>query len=92
MRDIELKIKTLSDSYAIVKQQNKQLKQDNISLRQDLDRLSEERMILVRELESAKTHTGNTQQQDKALKSRNKLLSQYIREVDKCIELMQDIA
>ena len=92
LKDIELKIKALGDRYEILKQQNKQLKQENISLKQDLDLLSQDHMNLVRELESAKsqiTQDGNT---DKERKAKDKLLGLYIREVDKCINLMQEIS
>lgn len=92
MRDIDLKIRALSDRYEILKQQNKQLKQENISLKQDLDLLSQDRMILVRELESVKSHGVQGKLSDKEKKAADKQLGQYIREIDKCINLMQEIS
>jgi cell division septum initiation protein DivIVA len=92
LRDIELKIKVLGDRYEILKQQNKQLRQENISLKQDLDLLSQDRMILVRELESAKSQMVHGKLSDKEKKAADKLLGMYIREVDKCINLMQEIS
>jgi chromosome segregation ATPase len=92
LRDIELKIKALGDRYEILKQQNKQLKQENISLKQDLDLLSQDRMTLVRELESAKSQIGQDGHSEKDKKATDKLLGLYIREVDKCINLMQEIS
>ena len=92
LRDIELKIKALVDRYEILKQQNKQLKQENISLKQDLDLLSQDRMILVRELETAKSQRIQGQLSDKEKKATDKMLGLYIREVDKCINLMQEIS
>ena len=92
LRNIELKIKVLGDRYELLKQQNKQLKQENISLKQDLDLLSQDRMVLVRELESAKSHMVQGKLSEKEKKAKNKLLGLYIREVDKCINLMQEIS
>jgi hypothetical protein len=92
LKNIELKIKVLGDRYELLKQQNKQLKQENISLKQDLDLLSQDRMVLVRELESAKSHIVQGKLSDKEKKEKNKLLGLYIREVDKCINLMQEIS
>jgi len=90
--DIELKIKTLGERYEILKQQNKQLKHENISLKQDLDQLSQDRMALVNELESAKSHMVQDKQRTSERESTKKLLAVYIREVDKCINLMQDVS
>jgi hypothetical protein len=92
MKDIELKVKALGDRYESLRQQNKQLKQENISLKQDLDLLSQDRMILVRELESAKSQIVHGRVDEKEKKATDRLLGQYIREVDKCIHLMQDIS
>ena len=92
LRVIELKIKALGDRYEILKQQNKQLKQENISLKQDLDLLSQDRMTLVRELESAKSQIGQDGHGVQDKKATEKLLGLYIREVDKCINLMQEIS
>jgi chromosome segregation ATPase len=92
LRDIDLKIRTLADQYEILKQQNNQLQQENISLKQDLDLLSQDRMILVRELESAKSQIAHVKPEEKERKAKDKMLGQYIREVDKCINLMQEIS
>jgi phage shock protein A len=92
LRDIELKIKTLGERYEILKQQNKQLKHENISLKQDLDQLSQDKLALTTELESAKSQTILNKQLDEERESTKKLLGTYIREVDKCIGLMQDVS
>lgn len=92
LRDIELKIKTLGERYEMLKEQNKQLKQENISLKQDLDKVNQDRLALVRELESAKSHVEQHKQQDTERESTKKQLGMYIREVDKCISLMQEIS
>lgn len=92
LRDIEFKIKALGDRYEIIKQQNKKLKQENISLKQDLDLLSQDHMTLVRELESAKSQIGQDGLGELDNKATDKLLGLYIREVDKCINLMQEIS
>jgi hypothetical protein len=92
LRDIELKIKALGDRYEILKQQNKQLKQENISLKQDLDLLSQDRLTLIRDLESAKSQIGQQGIGEEEKRNTDKLLGLYIREVDKCINLMQEIS
>lgn len=92
LRDIELKIKVLGERYELLKQQNKQLKQENISLKQDLDILSQDKMILVRELDSAKSQAVQGKLSEKEEKETRRMLNQYIREVDKCIHLMQQIS
>jgi len=65
---------------------------ENISLKQDLDLLSQDRMTLVRELESAKSQIGQDGRSEQDKKATDKLLGLYIREVDKCIHLMQEIS
>jgi hypothetical protein len=92
LRDIDLKIKSLADDFENLKQQNTQLKQENISLKQDLDLLSQDRTILVRELESAKSQKVQDTTDEKERKATDKMLGLYIREVDKCINLMQEIS
>ena len=92
LRDIELKVNTLGERYEILKQQNKQLKQENISLKQDLDQLNQDKSVLVRELESAKSQAVQSREVESEREATRKLLGTYIREVDKCINLMQEIA
>jgi chromosome segregation ATPase len=92
LRDINLKIKALADQYDILKQENNRLTQESISLKKDLDHFSQERTILVRELESAKSQISHGRPDEKEKKATDKLLGQYIREVDKCINLMQEIS
>lgn len=92
LRDIDLKINSLADDFEALKEQNTQLKQENISLKQDLDLLSQDRMVLNRELESAKSQKVQDVTNEKEKKATDKLLGLYIREVDKCIGLMQEIS
>lgn len=92
LRDIELKINTLGERYEILKQQNKELKQENISLKQDLDKISQDKESLIRELESAKSQVIQRRHMDAEQEFARKQLGVYIREVDKCISLMQDIS
>ncbi len=92
LRDIELKIKTLGERYETLKRQNKQLKQENISLKKDLEQVSQDHMALIREVESAKSHMRDHKDVQVERDAIKKSLGIYMREVDKCITLMQDIS
>ena len=91
LRDIELKIKTLGERYETLKQQNTQLKQENISLKQDLEQAAKEQSVLIRDMESAKSQIVQHKHLDDEKEAIRKQLGVYIREVDKCIGMMQEI-
>jgi regulator of replication initiation timing len=89
--DIKLKIKDLAEQFARIKSEKELLIQENLNLKKDLDQLRGEKDRLAADLESAgKGRDAGIS--DAGRKRMKKELGQYIKEIDKCLVLMQEVS
>ena len=90
---IELKVRRLALKLDQLKTSNQQLLEENQLLKTALKKEDSKRNTLEQQLKS--THTALVSKQDDAPESTKKIrkeLDQYIKEIDKCIEWLQDEA
>ncbi|MDX1476226.1 MAG: hypothetical protein R3301_00925 [Saprospiraceae bacterium] len=87
---IELKIKDLASKYAALKEEKEQLKRLNSELQNDLDQIREEKVRLEQALSSALSDAKAVKDRKAQQARMQKELGQYIKEIDKCIALMQE--
>lgn len=89
---IKSRIQQLGDQYASVVQQNKELVETNKSLKESLEKVSVEKKLLeekARELkDTQKARQGDELSDYK--KSFTKELDGYLKELEKCIELVEN--
>lgn len=91
LADIELRIKDLADKYAALKEEKEKLVRINTELNNDLDQLKQEKKRLESALSSALGEVKKTRANNEQQTKMKKELGQYIKEIDKCIHLMQEI-
>ena len=90
LEDIELKIKDLASKYAALKEEKDQLSKLNSDLKNDLDHIREEKIRLEKALTSALSDARAAKNKQEQRARMKKELGQYIKEIDKCIALMQE--
>ena len=92
LESIELRIKELASLNQALKHHNEELTIENIQLKKDLDQLQGDRKALDQTLVEALQQVKRTKSDDQERRKMKKELGQYIKEIDKCIQLMQDIS
>lgn len=89
---IELKIKALADHVTQLKKDKEALREENRILKKDLDQVSGERHALAELLKEVQTRVSAVEGRDSREAKVKKELGQYIKEIDKCILLLQEVS
>lgn len=92
LKDIKLKIKDLAEQFSHLKSEKEKLIQENSVLKNDLDQLRGERDSLAAQLQAVGGGVHSGDEGDAVRRRVKKELGQYIKEIDKCLLLMQEVS
>jgi len=93
MPELEIFVKRIKEKVERLLRQHQELQKENVRLKKEVEKLSKESLqhlqtveTLKQQVEVLKITSGNWDENDK--KEFEKLINHYIKEIDKCISLL----